>query len=174
MATHGLHDLHEVTTKSNSKVASKIIMQFLSSFGWSRKNVPSHVCTVTKNELKPILSCAPPASILQTMPAEILFSIFDHLDTVSMVCLKSTNHYLRSSIRIDPTKLDRCTKWLITCRFEQDLACVTYYRGEPLICALCKFKRVREDFTGDSFWRICASLQKHKPKYVFKSPSEIR
>ena len=163
-----------MTTKSNSKVATKAIMKLLSPLSWSRKKISSHLCTVTKDELKPTLSCAPPPSILQTMPAEILFSIFDHLDTVSLVCLKSTNTYLRSSIRIDPTKLDRCTKWLITCRFEQDLACVTDYRGEPLICALCKFKRVREDFTGDSFWRICASLQKKKPKYVFKSPSEFR
>ncbi|KAG6991148.1 hypothetical protein G7Y79_00056g090290 [Physcia stellaris] len=149
MAAHDTHAMQKLTTKHDVKSATNVIMKLLYPIGLSWKKVPNYVCTITKDELKPILSCAPPASIIQTMPAEILFLILDHLDTVSIACLKNTNRFLRSSIGMDPTKLDRCTKWLITCRFEQDLAYVADDWGEPLVCALCKFKRVREDFTGD-------------------------
>lgn len=145
-------------------------MKFLFPCSWSRKNIPGHVCTVTQDELKPILSSVPSTSILQTLPAEMIFSILDHLDTVSIVCLQKTNRFFRSFIPIDHTKLDRCTKWLITCRLEQDLPDVMEDWGEPLICALCKFKRVRQDFTGDSALRVLASSVGRRPKYVFTSP----
>lgn len=68
--------------------------------------------------------------------------ILDHMNDISKICLKSTNSRLQETISVDYNELSRCSKWVIMCRFEEDM--VEY----PAIvaCALCKVKRAQKDF----------------------------
>lgn len=48
--------------------------------------------------------------------------VLDHLDVVYRVCLKYTNRAYSFSIpSVNQSRLSRCEKWLIMCRFETDL-----------------------------------------------------
>lgn len=102
-------------------------------------------------------------SDLQTLPDELLLMIMEHLDETSVICLKYTNHYFYTALYIDFSKLDKCTKWLIAIRLEDDGMSVSS-KTKKVTCALCKIKKKPAKFTGDSFlevWRL-----KERPKCV--------
>ena len=89
---------------------------------------------------------APKICRLERLPVDVLFEIFDHLDPVSSVCLKSTSRCFRRLINVDAAALDRCEKWLITCRFYSDIKDPGKLPSHP--CALCKRKRKARDWYG--------------------------
>lgn len=59
---------------------------------------------------------------IQELPAEILFNIADHLDTVSRVCLNMTNTYLRDSITDVPKELSPCARIRVRRHLSRDRA----------------------------------------------------
>ena len=88
-------------------------------------------------------------SILQRFPVELLFSVLDHLDDTSIVCLQYASRYFCNTIRIDTAGLSKCTKWLIMTRFELDNVPYTP-KVKKVACALCKTRKKLSKFTGDS------------------------
>lgn len=73
-----------------------------------------------------------------TLPVELLLIIINKLDIIDQVCLQSTNRFFRRLVEVDPVHLnDRCRKWAICCRLEQDLD----YLPAKLTCAFCKAVR---------------------------------
>ena len=64
---------------------------------------------------------------------EILLTIFDHLNTASLVSLQSTCKFLQGSIDIDPKALDRCTRWLVMGHFEKDVRSPSSDHSSPLL-----------------------------------------
>lgn len=67
-------------------------------------------------------SASPSTFPLRSLPPELIMPVLDHLDVVSRVCLKYTSRAYSFSIpSVNQSRLSRCEKWLITCRFETDL-----------------------------------------------------
>lgn len=77
------------------------------------------------------------------LPAELLLMIINGLDIIDQVCLQSTNRFFRRFVEVDPTLLNnKCRKWAICCRLEQDLD----YLPAKLTCAFCKTVRKKKCF----------------------------
>ena len=90
---------------------------------------------------------------LQNLPTEVIVQISKRLDTVSAICLASTNHIFRNIVpTAAPYELRRCHRWLLTCRSETDKPSLT-----ALPCAFCKARLPVEEFTEDSSRRVRSS-----------------
>lgn len=69
--------------------------------------------------------------------------IINKLGIVDQVCLQSTNRFFRRFVEVDPVlRNNRCIKWAICCRLEQDLD----YLPAKLTCAFCKTVRKKKCF----------------------------
>lgn len=85
----------------------------------------------------------PIACPLTALPPEIMLHILNHLDVVSLVCIRSANRAYHHFVpAVGRRNLSRCEEWLITCRFEKDMK--TY--PARVACALCKTKHDQSDF----------------------------
>lgn len=116
----------------------------------------------------------PHNSILERLPVELLLTITDHLDDTSKTCLKYTSRGFRSTVPSDVANMDRCTRWLIMTRLEEDamLNAQQWKNVQTMACALCKTKRKIVDFAGS---RASVKLTSggwrpgRGPEYVFSS-----
>ncbi|KAL8643733.1 MAG: hypothetical protein Q9226_008151 [Calogaya cf. arnoldii] len=116
-----------------------------------------------------------PISALERLPYEILLSIQDTLDDVSAVCLKNTNSNLKNKLYRDPGMFSRCTKWLVMCRFEQDMPPPDPFGRYPkdrAACALCKTKRTRAQIEGRRSGRSGVSFPICGPCRLFQFPEK--
>ena len=92
------------------------------------------------------LTCAPnppnPDSrailTIESLPPELLHMVQSYLDDISNTCFKYTNRYFRAALPPVPI-IDKCTKWSIMCRFEQDM--LQPPNTHRLACAFCKVAR---------------------------------
>ena len=122
----------------------------------------------------------PHTSILERLPLELLLTITDHLDDTSKTCLKYTSCGFCSIIRSDIATMDRCTRWLIMTRLEEDamLDAQQWKKNvQTMACALCKTNRKIVDFAGSSRARVKLTASGWRPgrgpEYVFLFPSPI-
>ena len=74
---------------------------------------------------------------LDQLPISILHKVVDHLDLVTLVCLKSSNRHFYTSISIDSSLLSVCIKWRIHIHFWNDSRTQRLEKA----CMLCKTKR---------------------------------
>ena len=81
---------------------------------------------------------------LDQLPIRILHKVVDHLDLVTLVCLKSSNRHFYTSISIDSSLLSVCIRWEIHILFWNDS---TTQRLEKA-CMLCKVNRQHQRFRG--------------------------
>lgn len=93
-------------------------------------------------------TCAPNTTIadsraivtIESLPLELLHMVHGYLDDISNVCFKYTNRYFRAALPpVTITESDKCTKWSIMCRFEQDM--LQPPKTHRLACAFCKVAR---------------------------------
>lgn len=100
---------------------------------------------------------------LESLPLELLHMVLDRLDLVSLVCLRNTSSRFRALIpSVEEKGLSRCQKWLIMCRFENDMK----KYPERVACAFCKVKHPQKDFGVYSKNRLTASFQRQKYHYI--------
>ena len=104
---------------------------------------------------KPAITEDPHNSFLERLPMELLLTVTEHLDNTSKACLKYTSRGFRSIIRIDVANMDRCTKWLIMIRLEEDAMLNTrqWKKVQTMACAICKTKKEIIDFAGQAYIR---------------------
>lgn len=110
-------------------------------------NVPNQAEDIAGNAHR-VLVFSP----LESLTMELLQPILDQLDNVSLICLKNTSAGFRALVPpVEEKSLSRCQKWLIMCRFEDDmLDC------PPMVaCAFCKVKRPQKDFGRKCIGRMC-------------------
>ena len=69
---------------------------------------------------------------LAGLPTDLLINITNHLDPVSVQCLRLTSKRFYSSLKVNEELLSRCGKWLVMARIEQDAL------DEYLACSLSR------------------------------------
>ncbi|KAG7001362.1 hypothetical protein G7Y79_00032g067150 [Physcia stellaris] len=102
-----------------------------------------------------------------SLPPELLHMVQDYLDAISATCFKHTNRYFRAALPPVPI-IDKCTKWSIMCRFEQDM--LQPPNTHRLACAFCKVARDIETFDVGASAAMQGKLLRYS-KYVSFSPS---
>lgn len=99
----------------------------------------NHEKSKTEKRAEPQIS----SPLESALPPELLLMIINKLDIIDQVCLQSTNRFFHHFIKVDPILLNnKCRKWEIYCRFEQDLD----YLPAKLACAFCKTIRKKKCF----------------------------
>lgn len=109
---------------------------------------------------------------LETFPTELLWQIVDELDDVSKMCLRSTNSYLRNTINVDHIKLSRCSKWLLSCRFETDYFALMQAYPRRMVCAYCKLKIDHERFNPENLVEFLRSDGAYALRLLLNKPVE--
>lgn len=115
-----------------------------------------------------ISSNGPPARIRPERPAdvdlrlwnvavEILLTVMDHLDEVSIQCLRNTNSYFLDSIPDRSHTFTPCAKSLMTARLETDMTTLP----KEVVCMLCKIKLAQECFVPRSWKHVRIGLGVH-------------
>lgn len=103
------------------------------SIGWWKKDLCADPATSAHEKQKDKRrQCSPPLagrlaphrrsspkhdeSALPRLPHELLLMVIEHLDDISVVCLKYTSSYFNYAVCHDIAKLSRCQRWLLSTR----------------------------------------------------------
>lgn len=94
---------------------------------------------------------------LTGLPRDIFTGITNHLDPVSVQCLRITAKMFYSSFKVDEDSLSRCGKWLVMARIEQDA--IDEYLARPMTASSLPPERISTSKASSSltfvktFWK---------------------
>lgn len=104
--------------------------------------------TETATRLLSTPDAKPPCLTLETIPLDLLLLIIDHLDDVSRICLRGTNHNFRELTPVVLEYLSPCARWQAISLYEIDLG----NNLTSITCALCRQRRHKRYFGAGEDW----------------------